>query len=177
MDSDSFGPVATLLRFIFAVFLFIWVFRFLIWTKRKNRKGKLVPYKFRIPSGYKDLCIRGDDVDGSFALGTDKSTLTLRSKNSPQNYGIRKNELLTPHRSDYTISYLEEGRKVNPYGLSFRWLKTKHVTKSFEMMMISYLLDDQRVQIEVGCGSRTDDFSVFRSDYETFIDSIQLKLP
>lgn len=146
-----------------------------MWPRRKNRKGKAVPYTFRIPTGYVDMQITGDEVDGGFALGGDKSTITLRSNSKKLIYEKRKKELLTPQRDNYSISYLSEGKKTNLFGLSFNWLKTKHSTPDFELIMISYLLDDERVQIEVGCGSRSAEFSSFFSDYEAFIDTIQLK--
>jgi len=175
VDSDNFQAIATLGRFLFAIALFIWVFRRIMWPRRKNRKGKAVPYTFRIPNGYVDLQITGDEVDGGFALDGDKSTITLRSNRKQFNYDKRKKELLTPQRDNYSISYLSEGKKANPFGLSFNWLKAKHSTPDFELIMISYLLDDERIQIEVGCGSRSTDFSSYSSDYEALIDTIQLK--
>jgi hypothetical protein len=175
VDSESFQGVATLARFIFAITLFIWALRRFIWPRRKNRKGNRVPYTFRIPSGYVDLQIKGDEVDGGFALDGDKSTITLRSNNKKLNYEKRKAELLTPQRDNYSITYLSGGSKINSFGLSFNWIKAKHLTSNFELTMVSYLLNDERVQIEVGCGARSADFSSFFPDYEALIDTIQLR--
>lgn len=176
MDSESFQGVLVLARFLFAITLFIWAFRRLIWPRRKNRKGNKVPYTFRIPPGYVDLQVKGDEVDGGFALNGDKSTIALRSNRKTLNYEKRKAELLTPQKDNYTIAYLSEGTKTNRFGLPFNWIKAQHLAPNFEMTMITYLFNNDHVQIEVGCGARTTDFSSFCPDYEALIDTIQLRL-
>lgn len=176
MNSETFQAIATLVRFLFAIMLFSWVFRRFIWPKRKNRKGKTAPYTFRIPTGYLDLQVKGDGVDGSFAFGGDKSNISLSSNNNKLNYEKRKSELLTPQHDNYSIAFLSEGVKTNKFGLPFNWIKTKHLTPNFELTMISYLLNDERVQIEVGCRARSADFSSFYADYEALIDTIQLRM-
>jgi len=174
LNSDNFQAISTLVQFVFSVYLFVWVFRRFIWTKRKNRKGILVPYSYKIPEGYEDLCVNGDGLDGSFGRANDKSNLTLCSKNEPIQLESRKSELLKPQRDNERISMIAEGKKTNLYGLTFDWIQTERVTENFELNIITYLLDDKRIQIEVGCGCRTEDFPVFISDYELLIDSIQL---